>query len=316
MNNFGPSGGFKRDLNSAQIARTTARSLSASKSKRGPYILRFLVLVAWHFPKELDGRAAPITRRQIRAMLAANGVGMSKESVRKVLKKLASANLVVLKGSKVRASAELLADLATLESASVANVSGSAGQSAVRENATVNPLTRDQAFARSVIELEDLETLIRALDEHLRTGLDRISTDVMAASKEPMRPFLDAVASVAARAARGESVEDITAEIRKAMAAAPSSRVSSATFAAIYRANRARKLAEQKERARLEVDKFLMLARLEQDQRIAAAASTPSAPELGAGPEIQAGAACTPDEGKPDGKVHQMFIAPISSPNA
>lgn len=109
MNNFGPPGGFRRELNSAQIARTTARSLTASQSKRGPYILRILVMVAWHYPKELDGRAASLTRKQIRAMLKAIEMGMSKESVRKV-ETLALAKLVVLEGSKVRASAELLTD--------------------------------------------------------------------------------------------------------------------------------------------------------------------------------------------------------------
>lgn len=36
------------------------------------------------------------------------------------------------------------------------------------------------------MELEDLETLIQALDESLRTGIRQVSIDVMAASKEPI----------------------------------------------------------------------------------------------------------------------------------
>lgn len=316
MNNFGPPGGFRRELNSAQIARTTARSLTASQSKRGPYILRILVMVAWHYPKELDGRAASLTRKQIRAMLKAIEMGMSKESVRKVLETLALAKLVVLEGSKVRASAELLTDLATLESGSGANASASAGQSAGQENASAKPATSDQTIKRSAMELEDLETLIQALDESLRTGIRQVSIDVMAASKEPMRLFLDAVATVASRAAKGESFEDLTAEIRKAMTAAPSNRVSSATFAVVYRLKRVRELAEQKERDRVEIDMLWMRAQLEQDQKVAAATSTASAPEPGTGPEIQPAAVCAPDGGKPDGKVHQMFIAPNSAPNA
>lgn len=75
------------------------------------------------------------------------------------------------------------------------------------------------------------------------------------------------------------------------MTAAPSNRVSSATFAVVYRLKRVRELAEQKERDRVEIDMLWMRAQLEQDQKVAAATSTASAPEPGTGPILQL-AAC------------------------
>lgn len=315
MNNFGPPDGFKCMFNSAQIARATARSLAATQSARGPYILRILVLVAWHYPKELDSRAAPLTRKQIWAMLKAIGMGMSKVSVRKVLEKLVLAKLVELEGSKVRASDELLADLATLEAASVGNVPVSIGQSAEKENAIAKLGSTDSATKRSESELQDLETLIRALKEFLLTGIAKVSTDVMAASKEPMRQFLDAVATVASRAAKGETIEDLTAEIRRAITAAPISRVSSTTFAVVYRQKKARERVEAEARAKTEYEIALFRAQLGHSERLSSVGKTQLSAESGADPEAQTVANSDPAEDQTDGNAHHMFIAPIPSPD-
>jgi hypothetical protein len=78
-----------------------------------PILCRLLV-TARLMPPDLDGRAAPIKRKEILQWLEASGLPISREALRRLLKTLQAARLVELFSSQVRLTRLLLDDLASL----------------------------------------------------------------------------------------------------------------------------------------------------------------------------------------------------------
>lgn len=313
MTDFSSPDGSWRLLTPAQMDRVDKRSRAATKSVRAPELVRVLVVVAWNSPKGLDGRVAPMTRVLLLAFLVDMNLKMSAQCLGKILKKMEAAKLIELEGSNVRASAELLDDLATLETGPACNLPMPESGPSKPGNVDEKTFDKDSSSKSPDLELEDLETLIQALVDILHSCHMHVSTDVMAASKQPMRQFLDAAATVAAKAAKGEYIGDLTAEIRKAFTDVPTNRVSSKTFAAVWRLKRAKEVADAK--AWAETQRFLasLNAAPEQSQSDAVAAGKHTAQEHSAEPRDQTIAEPDLNEGSYNAKVHNMFLKPDSS---
>ena len=93
------------------IERLDARAKAASRSKRAPLILSFLVVHTGDTPPELDGHVAYVERKMIFAALALIDMRVSRNGLHKLLHRLADAGLVELNGRKVRLSRAIVEDL-------------------------------------------------------------------------------------------------------------------------------------------------------------------------------------------------------------
>lgn len=94
------------------IRRLRELTRDVSRSPRAHYILLVLVLEARSSAPDLDGRAAPVTRKALLNWLAIFQCAESREALRKLLETLRGARMVELKGSQVRISRTVLEDLA------------------------------------------------------------------------------------------------------------------------------------------------------------------------------------------------------------
>lgn len=97
-----------------EISRLRELARDVSRSPRVYYILLVLVLEARSSAPDLDGRAAPMTRKALLSWLVIFQCAESREALRKLLKTLQLARMVELKGSQVRVSRTVLDDLAAL----------------------------------------------------------------------------------------------------------------------------------------------------------------------------------------------------------
>jgi len=98
----------------AQITRLKERARDVSRSPRVFQILLTLVIAARLTAPDLDGRAAPTTRKEILKSLAVANLSCTREALRKLLETLLIARLVELNGRHVRVTRALLDDLASL----------------------------------------------------------------------------------------------------------------------------------------------------------------------------------------------------------
>lgn len=97
-------------------------------------ILLTLVIAARLTTPDLDGRAAPTTRKEILKSLAVANLSCTREALRKLLKTLLIARLVELNGRHVRVTRALLDDLASLGARPERQPPGSSGAAAQSPN--------------------------------------------------------------------------------------------------------------------------------------------------------------------------------------
>lgn len=121
-------------INAAEITRLRERARDASRSPRAFPILGVLVFAARTAPPDLDGRAAPTTRKAILAWLEIFCLRPSGEALRKLLRTLQAARLVEVSGSQVRATRLLLDDLASI---GVRNATPPANSSGVKVDSSI-----------------------------------------------------------------------------------------------------------------------------------------------------------------------------------
>lgn len=114
-------------INAAEITRLRERARDASRSPRAFPILGVLVFAARTAQPDLDGRAAPTTRKAILEWLEIFGSRPSREALRKLLRTLQAARLVEVSGSQVRVTRLLLEDLASIGARSAAPPAGLSG---------------------------------------------------------------------------------------------------------------------------------------------------------------------------------------------
>ena len=95
------------------FARLEARAKAASRSKRVPLILVFLLFHAGDTPLELDGHVAFVKRKDVLTALCLVNMRVSRNGLDELLHRLEEAGLVELKGRKVRLSRAFVEDLAS-----------------------------------------------------------------------------------------------------------------------------------------------------------------------------------------------------------
>jgi hypothetical protein len=97
-----------------EISRLRELARDVSRSPRVYFILLLLVFEARSSAPDLDGRAAPMTRKALLNWLAIFKSAVSREALRKLLETLQVARMVELNGSHVRISRTVLDDLTAL----------------------------------------------------------------------------------------------------------------------------------------------------------------------------------------------------------